>query len=183
MSLDLKDAYFHIQVAPHHRPFLRFAFEGVAYIQGTAIWAVPGSPYFYAMHGCGSLPSAIDGSQHTQLPWWLAHSGPVAGGFNIAQDPPPQPLRLPGAQGQLCQEHTVTQPVSFVPGHSYQLSADDSKCLSGVSHENSAHTRLPSGKVDPLEMGPPLSSEQHDMASMAQVIGPACVDAWRESMS
>ncbi len=31
MSLDLKDAYFHIQVALHHRRFLRFAFEGVAY--------------------------------------------------------------------------------------------------------------------------------------------------------
>ncbi len=31
MPLDLKDAYFDIQVAPHHRRFLRFAFEGVAY--------------------------------------------------------------------------------------------------------------------------------------------------------
>ncbi len=31
MSLDLKDTYFHIQVAPYHRRFLRFAFEGVAY--------------------------------------------------------------------------------------------------------------------------------------------------------
>ncbi len=30
-SLDLQDAYFHIQIAPHHRRFLRFAFEGVAY--------------------------------------------------------------------------------------------------------------------------------------------------------
>ncbi len=30
-SLDLKDAYFHIQIALHHRRFLRFAFEGVAY--------------------------------------------------------------------------------------------------------------------------------------------------------
>ncbi len=30
-SLDLKDAYFHIQIAPHHRRLLRFAFEGVAY--------------------------------------------------------------------------------------------------------------------------------------------------------
>ncbi len=30
-SLDLKDAYFHIQIAPHHRRVLRFAFEGVAY--------------------------------------------------------------------------------------------------------------------------------------------------------
>ncbi len=30
-SLDLKDAYFHVQVARHHRRFLRFAFKGVAY--------------------------------------------------------------------------------------------------------------------------------------------------------
>ncbi len=30
-SLDLKDAYFYIQIAPYHRQFLRFAFEGVAY--------------------------------------------------------------------------------------------------------------------------------------------------------
>ncbi len=30
-SLDLKDAYFHIQIAPHHRRFLRFTFEEVAY--------------------------------------------------------------------------------------------------------------------------------------------------------
>ncbi len=33
--------------------------------------------------------------------------------------------------------HTVTQPTSFVPGHSYGLSADESNCLSGMSHNNS----------------------------------------------
>ncbi len=31
MSLDLKNAYFHKQVFPHHRRLLRFAFEGVTY--------------------------------------------------------------------------------------------------------------------------------------------------------
>ncbi len=31
ISVDLNDAYFHIQVAPHHRSFLRFAFKGIAY--------------------------------------------------------------------------------------------------------------------------------------------------------
>lgn len=31
VSVDLKDAYFHIQIAPRHRRFLRFAFEGIAY--------------------------------------------------------------------------------------------------------------------------------------------------------
>ncbi len=30
-SVDLKDAHFHIQITPHHRRFLRFAFEGTAY--------------------------------------------------------------------------------------------------------------------------------------------------------
>ncbi len=59
-------------------------------IQGPPVWAVPGSPHFFAMHGCGSLPSVTDGNLHT-------HSGPVAGGYDIAQEPPPQPLTLPGA--------------------------------------------------------------------------------------
>ncbi len=31
LTVDLKDEYFHIHIAPHHRPFLRFGFEGVAY--------------------------------------------------------------------------------------------------------------------------------------------------------
>ncbi len=109
MSLDLKDTYCHIQVAPPSQTILEIRIRrGGISIQGPAVWAVPGSPHFYTMHGCGSLPSATDGDPHTQLPRWLGHSGSVAGGFNIAQDPPPQPLRLPGAQDQLCQEHTVT---------------------------------------------------------------------------
>ncbi len=111
------------------------------------------------MHGCGSLPSATDGNPHT-LPRQLAHSGPVAGGFNFTQDPPPQPLRLPGDQGQLFQEHTVIQPTSFVPGHSYRLSADDRNCLNGASHDNSAPRSLfqgryrPSAQIFPENAGP-----------------------------
>lgn len=31
MSIDLKDAYFHIPIYPPHRKFLRFAFKGIAY--------------------------------------------------------------------------------------------------------------------------------------------------------
>ncbi len=105
-------------------------------IQGPPVWAVTGSLHFYVMHGCGSIPSATDGNSHTQLSRRLAHSFPVRGSFNIAQNPPPRPLMLLGAQGQLCQEHTVTQPASFVPGHSYRLSANDSNCLSGASHDD-----------------------------------------------
>ncbi len=118
-------------------------------IQGPAFWSVPGSPHFYTMPGCGSLPSATDGNLHTQLPRRLVHSGPVVGGFNITQDPPPQPLRLSRAQGQLCQEHTVTQPMSFVPGDSYRLNADDSYCLSGANYDNSAPCGFLQGRYRP----------------------------------
>ncbi len=97
MSLDLKDAYFHIQVAPHHRRFLRFAFEGMAYQYKVLPFGLSLAPC--TLTRCGSVPSATDGSPHIQLPQQLAHSGTVTSGFNIAQDPPPQPLRLPGAQG------------------------------------------------------------------------------------
>ncbi len=30
-AIDLKDVYFLVSILPHHRPFLRFAFEGRAY--------------------------------------------------------------------------------------------------------------------------------------------------------
>ncbi len=113
MSLDLKDAYFYIEVVPHHKRFLRFALKG---------WHFNTRSYHL---GCPWLPRR------------LSHSGPVRGGFDIAQDPPNQLLSLPGDQGQFCQEHTVTQPTSFIPGHSYRLSADDSNCLSGASHDDS----------------------------------------------
>ncbi len=56
-------------------------------------------------------------------------------------------IRLPGAQGQLCQEHTVTQPTSFVPGHSNR--ADDSNCLRGASHDNLAPRGLFQGRYRP----------------------------------
>ncbi len=130
MSLDLKDAYFHIQVAPIYRRFLRLAFERVAYQYKVLPFGLCLAPRTFIQCMDAAL-SPLRQNPHTQLPRRLAHSGPIAGGFDIAQDPPPpQPLRLPGAQGQLCQDYTVTQPTSFFPGHSY--------CLGEASHDNSA---------------------------------------------
>ncbi len=130
MSLDLKDAYFHIQVAPIYRRFLRFVFEGVAYQYKVLPFGLCLAPHTFIQFMDAAL-SPLRQNPHTQLPQRLAHSGPIAGGFDITQDPPPpQPLRLPGAQGQLCQDYTVTQPTSFFPGHSY--------CLGEASHDNSA---------------------------------------------
>ncbi len=44
MSLDLKDAYFHIQVAPHHRRLLRFTFKGVAFQYKVLSFGLPLAP-------------------------------------------------------------------------------------------------------------------------------------------
>ncbi len=174
MSLDLKDTYFHIQVAPPSQTILEICIWGGGIsIQGPPVWAVPGSPHFYTMYGCGSLPSATDGNSHPQLPRWLAHSGPVRGSFNIAQDPPPQPLRSPGAQGQLCQEHAVTQPTSIVPGDSYRLSADDSNCLSGTSHDNSAPRSLLQRRDRPLAQGLPENAGSYGSGFASSLVGPA----------
>ncbi len=69
MSLDLKDAYFHIQVAPPSQTILDTLIRrGGISTQSPPVWAFPGSPHFYTMHGCGSLPSATDGNPHSQLP-------------------------------------------------------------------------------------------------------------------
>lgn len=52
--VDLKDAYFHTQVAPHHRRFLRFAFEGVEY-------------QFKALHECSTLIPETQWNAHADL--------------------------------------------------------------------------------------------------------------------
>ncbi len=142
-------------------------------IQGPAVWAIPGSPHFYTMHGCGSLPSATDGNPHTQLPQRLAHSGPVAGGFYIAQDPPPQPLRLSGAQGQLCQEHIFNQSTNFVSGYSFRLGANDSNCLSGASHDNSAPHSLLQGRYRPSAQSFPENAEPYGSGFAGTSVGSA----------
>ncbi len=134
----------------HHRQFLRFAFEGVAYQYKILPFGLSLAPRTFIQYMDAALsPLRQDGNPHPQLPPRLAHSCPVRGSFNIAQDPPPQQLILPVAQGQLCQEHTVTQPTSIIPGHSYQLSADDRNCLSGVSHDDLAPCGFLQGRDRP----------------------------------
>ncbi len=63
-----------------------------------------------------------DGNSHSKLPRWLSHLSSVRCWATISQIPPPQPFRMPGTQGQLCQERTIPQPNNIVPGSSFRLS-------------------------------------------------------------
>ncbi len=77
------------------------------------------------MHGRGSFPSKADGNPHSQPHSQLDDWFILAQSIAIAQIPPSQPLRMPGNQGQICQERTVPQPMVIVPGNSFRLSLID----------------------------------------------------------
>ncbi len=80
---------------------------------------------------------------------------------------------LPGAQGQLFQEHTVTQPTSIIPGHSYRLSADDSNCLSGAKDDDSAPRGFLQGKDRPSAQSFPENSEPYGSSFTGTSVGSA----------
>ncbi len=128
-SLDLKDAYFHIQIAPHHRRFLRFAFEGVAYQYTVLPFGLSlGPPYFYKVHGRGSFPSETNGNLHSQLPRWLAHSGPVKGGTTFTQKVSLilSHLERLGLRVNFAKSAAISQPTNIVLGYSSGLSSHES---------------------------------------------------------
>ncbi len=55
-SLDLKDAYFHIQIAPPPQAVheIRLRGSGLS-AHGPPLWAVPGSPHFYKVKALSQL--------------------------------------------------------------------------------------------------------------------------------
>ncbi len=53
-AVDLKDASFHIQIAPHHRRFLRFALEGTAYQYPVLLGLALAPAHFLEVHGRSS---------------------------------------------------------------------------------------------------------------------------------
>ncbi len=80
-SLDLKDAYFHIQIAPHHGRFLRFAFEGVAYQYTVLPFGLSLAPRTFTR----CMDAALSPLRQTR---------PVGGRATITQILPPQPLSV-----------------------------------------------------------------------------------------
>ncbi len=121
-SLDLKDAYIHIQIAPHHRPFLRFAFEGVAYQYTVLPFGLSLAPRTFTkcMDAAISPPRQMGIRILKYLDNWLILAQSEV---ELLTLPHSQPLRGPGTQSQLCQECTVPQPTDIFPGNSFLDSA------------------------------------------------------------
>ncbi len=90
VTVDLKDAYFHIQVVRRHRKFLRFAFGGKAYQHKVLPFGL-GAEDVHKLHGSCSGPFEAPWHSFTQLPGWLAHSGPLQGVSELSQGCCPSP--------------------------------------------------------------------------------------------
>ncbi len=135
---------------------IRFRGSGLS-IYGPPLWAVPGSPHFYEVHGRGSFPAETDGNPHPELPRRLAHFGPVGGRVSISQIRAPQPLRVPRTLGQFCQDCAVPQPTNFFPGNSYRLN---------VSHQN-LHWPFSSSRLHSNGVPRPLKAFQKMLGLMA----------------
>ncbi len=142
-SLHLKDACNHIQIAPHHSRFMRFAFGGVAYQYMVLPFGLSLAPHTFTK----CMDAAL-----SPLPQQLAHFSPVRERASIPQIQAPQPLRVSRTQGQFCQECAVPQPMNFVPGNSYRLSPNEGGSHARICTCHSAacgfiQTPLPSQSV------------------------------------
>ncbi len=85
-SVDLKDAYFHIQIAPHHRRFLRFAFEGTANQYSVLPFRAGFGPtHFFEVHRCCTFPPQNERDAHSKLFGRLADFRSVPGHSNQTQ--------------------------------------------------------------------------------------------------
>ncbi len=144
-SLDLKDAYFHIQVTPHHRRFLSFAFEGVTYQYKVLPLGLSLAPRTSTQCMDAALSplrqmgirilnylddwlilahSQVVLSSHKTL--LLSHLGCLGLRVNFAKSTP-----------------SPSQRVSFLG------TVIDSNCLSGASHDNSVLRGLLQGRHRP----------------------------------
>lgn len=114
LSVDLKNAYFHFQIAIQIVPEIRG--DGSPIIQ-----SVPSSAHFYEMRVCGPLPPETDGSAHPELPRPLSTFSPIERSAMRTQILAPQPLGKSGVQDQPKQKPSVPQPTHLVPGGSIQF--------------------------------------------------------------
>ncbi len=86
VTIDLKDAYFHIQIVQRHKrvPSVCLWREGLS-IQGPALRPGFGAENVYEMHGCCTGPFEAPGHSCTELSGRLAHSGSLQGASESSQ--------------------------------------------------------------------------------------------------
>ncbi len=124
ISVDLKDAYFHIQIAPRHRRFLRFAFKGTAY-QFTVM------PF-----GLALAPRTFTKCVDAALSHLRASGIRILNYFGgCAQQPQTRSITSPREPRSLCEQtkkRVTPQPVNHVSGGAVGLNLGETASESGT---------------------------------------------------
>ncbi|MGL5565736.1 MAG: reverse transcriptase domain-containing protein, partial [Plesiomonas sp.] len=153
IAMDLKDAYFHILIAPHHRRFLCFAFGGVAYQFRVLPFGLALAPRMFTMCMNAVLaPLKLSGMRVLNyLDDWLiiAQARNVRGGAQV------QALSPSGIAGAVCkhaEEQTSALPVYHLPGYGSGLALYDRALIRAENTVHPQHTfPLYSRQSCPLE--------------------------------
>ncbi len=129
-SVDLKDAYFHIQIAPHHRRFLRFAFENTAYQYSVLPFGLALAPRTFSKCVDAALsPLRASGMRILNyLDDWLilAQSrGHATQPYRLAA----YSLGVPRAMCKQAKEHSRPESVHYVSGSLHGLPGNESPPL------------------------------------------------------
>ncbi len=105
VTIDLKDAYFHIEILPQHRKFLRFAFGGEAYRYRVLPFGLALSPRTYTKCMDAAL---TPGHLHFKLQRRLADSGTVSRACASTSRCRPSSSRISGVETQRQEKRSLS---------------------------------------------------------------------------
>ena len=144
LSIDLIDAYFHVAIAPHHRQFLRFTFQGRAYQFKVMPSGLSLAPRIFTRCVAAAL-APIQARGLMVLPYlddWLIVSPTVEQAVKETAVLLGHVTQL--GLSQLLQEQSYTQSEGRLPGHDSPLTVNESLPFSEKGGEHFAtHKLLP----------------------------------------
>ncbi len=132
-SVDLKNAYFHIQITLHHKRFLRFAFEGTAYQYSVLPFGLALAPRTFSKCLNAALsPLRASGMRILNyLHDWLILA-PFRDTLLRYIDTAASSLGVPRAMCQHAEEHSRPESVYNISGGVLRLCGDAGPPLSGA---------------------------------------------------
>ncbi len=139
ISVDLKDAYFHIQVAPPPQALSEICIRGDSVpIHGPALRLMSGPSYVYEMHGRCSFASEAERNAHPELSRQLASLSPIRECTAQRQVQTPRSYSELRADCKYAKEHAGTKPEHLLLGMRARMSICEHVCQRSAHKNGSA---------------------------------------------
>ena len=168
VTIDLKDAYFHISILPCHRRFLRFAFGGKAYQYWVLPFGLALSPRTFTKCMDAALaPLRLQGIRQ------LAHTGPVSRNGSSASRCRPWPHSALGVEAQHKEERVDTRPTNYILGRGLGLNDDAGTHVSCTHRVHFDHNNQGEARPHHHSETLPQSVGPHDYSIQRDTFWPA----------